>query len=424
MRFPLEIYDHEIVPMLTRLVAIAGDGPWSKKFSTLQHQFRENPFLGEWMIERHGIELKFAQLLGREAREGRFPVEIQDHVQYELYAFAVGVVRIYDLVSRKGQTRLRGMLLDGLKPNNNLLSLQHEVLTCVHLMNRGYEVELNDIENGSGVDFIARLDGLELEVECKMFTGDLGRKLVRRKVLMLNHHLRATVERTFKSATRGIIARITLPDRLSCTPGQLRAIDAALSSAVLKGNAVTKTVECEIEVKDFYVANSPFHVEGDQHPTHKAVEDFVHAMLGKRNVNLMILYRPRKRAVVVLIESAKPDNVLKGVHRQLREATSAQFTKTRPGILSAQFQELTAEDMLELGKSDSSRTGTPTALQIMTSQFLNSPNREHIHTVAYRSHGTLVRAPGAPIKEEGHVYYFPNRNNPYANDPRARAFAA
>src|ERR1044071_4374707 len=189
MRFSIDVYDHEVVPLLNRLVGITGEGPWLKKFGTLQQQFKENAFLRDWMVERHGVELKFAELLVREAREGRFPVELQDRLQYELFAFAAGVVRIYDRLSAPGQNRLRGMLLDGLKPDNNLLSLQHEVLTCVHLVSRGYDVEPNDIENGSGLGFIARLGGLELEVECKMFTGDLGRKLVRRKVLMLDHHL-------------------------------------------------------------------------------------------------------------------------------------------------------------------------------------------------------------------------------------------
>src|SRR5262245_9142716 len=103
MRFPIDLHESEIVPTLTRLLAVTGEARWLKKFQTLGQQFKENPFLREWMIERHGVELKLAELLVRQAREGRFPVALQDHLQYELYAFAAGVVRIYDQLSPRGQ---------------------------------------------------------------------------------------------------------------------------------------------------------------------------------------------------------------------------------------------------------------------------------------------------------------------------------
>ena len=73
MKFPIDVYDHEIVSLLQRLLAITGEGPWLKKFGTLHQQFKENEFLRDWMIERHGVELKFAELLGRQAREARCP---------------------------------------------------------------------------------------------------------------------------------------------------------------------------------------------------------------------------------------------------------------------------------------------------------------------------------------------------------------
>lgn len=208
MRFSIGIQDREVPSLLKRLVDITGASPWHKKFSTIQQQFEENRFLGDWIRERHGIEVKFAQLLIQERRQGGFPLQLQDKLHYELAGFAAGVVRIYEQLSSRGRHRLRGMLLDGLKPDNNLLSVQHEMVTAVHLISRGYDLVPNDLEVGSGVDFVASEDGLEIEVECKCITGDLGRKLVRRKVLALNRHIAAHVERIHKSAARGILVRI------------------------------------------------------------------------------------------------------------------------------------------------------------------------------------------------------------------------
>ena len=184
MRIQTDLLDTQVIDVIDRFVKITGEDPWSRKFEVLKLQLAENSLIGPWQADHHDIELKFLQLLERQQKEGVFPVEVEDHFHYQLYGFFSGVVRIYEQLSPFAQRRLRGMLLDGLKPDNNLLSVQHEVLTAVHLMSVGFDVEMNDLEHGSDVDFIARRDGLELEVECKMFSADLGRKLHRRKEMV------------------------------------------------------------------------------------------------------------------------------------------------------------------------------------------------------------------------------------------------
>lgn len=422
MRFETELHDYDVVPLLNRLVEITGVTPWNKKFAALHLHLKQNELFHHYQIERHGIEIKLSQLLAEQEKKGVFPVAVQDQLQYSLYAFSASVVRIYDALSPAGKTRLRGMLLDGLKPDNNLMSLQHEVSTAVHLVSLGFDIELNDIENGSGVDFIARRDGAELEVECKMFTGDLGRQIHKRKVLVLYHHLRETMDRIYQSAKTGIIVRITIPARLTSQPGQLKDILDAVSKGILNGKAITRTSACQVEVLDFAVDSSPFQVDNPSDLIRTAVENFIHARLGRTNHNLMIMFSPGKKAVVALIESAKPDEVLKGIHRQLREASSGQFTRTRPGHLSVQFQELTVKQMEELAKDIASGVGKPVGLQIMTSDFLQNSNRAHIHSVAYRSHGAMSQLKDQPhvIMEQGIASYTRNPSNPYYNDLRLR----
>lgn len=64
-------------------------------------------------------------------------------------------------------------------------------------------------------DFIARRDGAELEVECKMFTSDIGRQIHKRRMLVLHHQLRDVITRIYSSAKTGIAICITIPDRLT-----------------------------------------------------------------------------------------------------------------------------------------------------------------------------------------------------------------
>ena len=351
-----------------------------------------------------------------------FPLSVQNPLQYRLYAFSASIVRIYDKLSPVGRTRLRGMLVDGLKPDNNLLSLQHEITTAVHLVSLGFDIEFNDLENGSGVDFIGRRDDLELEVECKMFTGDLGRQIHKRKVLVLHHHLSGPIDRIYQSAQTGILIRVTIPDRLTCKPDQLEGITQTVSRGVVSGTAVTRTSACEVEVLDFPIATSPFDVGSPLEVSRGAVERLIEARVGRTNQNLMIFFSPRRRAVVVLIESAKPDEVLKGIFRQLRESSKGQFTKTRPGHLAVQFQDLTAEQMEGLARDGASADGKPIGLQAMTTALLQSVNRSHIHSVAYRSHGTILPPQGQPhaLMERGIGSFTRNPSNPHYDDPRLR----
>jgi hypothetical protein len=426
MKLNIDVHDREIISLLERLVAITGPEPWVRKLRALEHQAGENPFLRKWQLERNCIELTFGQMLASRDAQGRFPVAIQNQMQYELYGFAAGVVRIYEQLTPRGRARVHGMLRDGLQPDNNLLPFQHEIVTAVHLVSRGYDVQMNDLENGSGVDYIASKDGLELEVECKVFTGDLGRKIHRGKVLMLHRYVADVVQDVFKRATKGLLVRVEVPDRLTCQPRQLGAIKRTLSEALLSGDAVVRNLECEVTVFDFEIGASPFVARSFEETDQAAIRDFAHKRLGKANRELMVLFSPGKRAVVLQVQSAGHDETLKGAHRQLREAAKGQFTKTRPGILSVQFQELSAEQLLDIAKSDTTNRANATGLQIMTSDFLNSPNRQHIHAVVYRSQGSLTEsqaAQGRSVRGEGPAYYIRNPGNAHYNDPRCMAFA-
>ena len=423
--FPVDVMDYDVLNLVTRFLAITGTEPWSRKRAALRRQLQENEYLRDWQAEYFGIELKLLELLEEQQRTGQFPIHVRDHMHYKLYGFVAGIVRIHERLSSRGQNRLRGMLRDGLQPDNNLLSLQHEVLTAVHLVSRGYLIVLNDLEGNGGVDFIALRDGLEVEVECKMFTGDIGRQIHRRKALDLQKRLSEALKIIYNRAEAGISLRITLPARLTCRPEQIRGVTAAVTDAMESPTSRVKTPHCEVEVVRFEIADSPFTVS-DPRAVMKAVPSFVEKQLGRTNRELMVMFAPGKRAIVVLVESAKSDEVLKGVYRQLREAAKGQFTKCRPGILSVQFQDLTAEQMESIAKANTTDAQGATGLQLMTTYFLSKVNRAHIHTVSYRSHGILVsqESSGAnTIQEGGLAYFVRNPLNSFYADQRVRAFA-
>ncbi|MDO8789922.1 MAG: hypothetical protein Q7J42_17740 [Sulfuritalea sp.] len=422
MKFSIDVHDTEVSQLLTSLIQITGIEPWSRRFEWLHREFAENPFMEEWLRERCSIEWTFNEVLCSQPLTPQSPFRVENMAQYELVAFAAGVVRIYERLSAVGKHRLRGMLLDGIKEDKGLLSIQHEVSTAVHLMCRGFDVEFHDLEQGGGFDFVARKDSVEIEIECKMFSADLGRKIHRRRMAVLFRELASTLAQIYRSASTGLIVRIIIPDRLTPSPEQHQEIDQALRFGILGGKAVTRTESIEVQVSNFSIESSSFS-KSPQQLSQREIQDFVSGYTGRSNSNLMIQFSPGQRAVVLSLESRKSDEVLNGMHRQLREAAKGQFTKTRPAILAVQLHDLTVEQFADLAQSDSPWRGNATGLQLMTSDFLQSPSRAHIHSVAYRSHGLLTDNQAEGQKRvEGLSYQIGNGYHPLYKDPKYSVF--
>jgi hypothetical protein len=417
MRFETDVRDTDFLALLARCVRITGQAAWDKKFEWIRRQRIDNPFLHEWLHERHGIEITLWQLLIQQQETGQFPLDITDQQQYRLCGFVAAVANAYPRLSPLGQNRLRGMILSGLQDDNGLMSLQHEMTTAVHLMSRGFDVEFNDMDNGSGVDYIARKEGIEIEVECKMFTGDIGRQIHKRRVLSLHKVLAPIVEQVYKAARRGIFIRVTVPGRLTPSNAQLQGIASTVSRGVLAGTATTRTDYCDVSIHDFDIASSPFSASRMDDISRKDVAAFIHRNFGNDNPNLVIFVSPGRSATVAMIESSVADKVLKGIERQLRDSTKGQFTGTRPGILAVQLYDLTPQQLFNLGRADGSTHQSATGLQLMTTHLLNSQNRNSIHTVVYTSHG-VVKSEGGIVSASGPAYFVRNPNNPLYDDQR------
>jgi len=58
-----------------------------------------------------------------------------------------------------------------------LAPFAHELAVPVHLWSAGFDVQFADIEGRSRFDILERKDDLELEIDCKTASGDVGRQI-------------------------------------------------------------------------------------------------------------------------------------------------------------------------------------------------------------------------------------------------------
>jgi hypothetical protein len=218
-----------------------------------------------------------------------------------------------------------------------------------------------------------------------------------------------------------LLVRITLPDRLTASSSQHEAIVQAVAKGTVGGGIATDA--CGVRLYEFSIANSPFARGLDARRRMQDVQAFVAQLASSSgNSNLMMMVAPGERAVVVLLESAQPDAVLKGIRRQLRDAAESQLTGTRPGCLIADLYDMTNGQILSLAQSDSNVRAGATGLQIMTSDLLQAESRAHVHSVAYKGRGQLNRLEPTSFIGQGYAYVVKNEWHPLAGDPRCNLF--
>lgn len=391
-----------------------------KRCAWIQQELSENPQMKDWLHDRCSVEWAMGEIISSGQLQTLTPGLLNGFGRYALASFAAGTVQLYENLSIGAKNRLRGQLVDGLQTDKGLLSLQHEISTLVHLVHVGFDVEAHDLESGGGFDFLARRGELEIEVECKLFSADIGRKIHRRHSAKLFKVLMPTIQKVFRDVNHGLLIRITLPDRLTGSPNQHQEISVALQASLLTNGSDTSQ-QHKVSLYDFDIARSPFIAASFQEIKREKVIEFIASLTGYKNSTLMMIIAPSKGAVIVTLESAKSDAVLEGIRRQLRDAAVDQLTGERPGCLVAQLSDLTTEQLLKLASTDSSVRQGASGLQVMTSDLLQEPSRKHVHSVVYKAQTQATDFAGA-ITERGPTYVFKNAWHPLAEDIRYSIF--
>jgi hypothetical protein len=202
MQFDTELDVGYAPVLLDRFLSIIGRDPWIKRYRSLREQIRANPLLTPYVADAHGVEMRLGQFL----EENRRP-DFATPRDYGLFSFMAPVVSLHERLTSAGKRRVEGALRGGLNTHDGLRSLKSEIETATHLVRRGFDVTPNDIEQGGGFDFLVARDGIELEVECKTASGDLGRQVHRRRMMELSWQvwpvIRGALSSTMSSLSRG-----------------------------------------------------------------------------------------------------------------------------------------------------------------------------------------------------------------------------
>jgi len=156
MRVSTIIDESELPDRFQQVFKIAPKEAWRHRAQYLVARERENPFLKDYFDERYSIERSLARALEYQQHWGRFPPVrgTQAGRYFELYSFVHILSGVYDRLSPKGQSRVRGCLKGGLKSDAGLAPFAHELAVAVHLWTAGFDLEFMDTEGRARFDIL------------------------------------------------------------------------------------------------------------------------------------------------------------------------------------------------------------------------------------------------------------------------------
>ena len=414
MNFDLTASDDEILLTFRDLITITGWEPWAARLRSFHQQANENPLMREFIAERYSLELQMDRL-HRRIQQGlslRLPVLASE---IALISFLTMVSRTYARLSDGGKKRIAGMLRGSLKNDDGLATLQHEMTVLAHLMHQGFDVELSDIENGGGCDFVARNGDLHIEVECKNFSADVGRKIHRKPMYQLGGKLLPLMLDAQKRQTGFQLVSIALPNRLETSDEQTKKILSAVTAAINRQKGpvpLLGTGEVQYQVSD--TLEDPFVSMSGDNLDREAIRRYLDDKFGISAAHAMV-YGNRRSIVVINVESRQSDKVMTGLMAQLKSAVKGQLSGSRPAMLCVRFADITEEELVKVADHD--EAGGVSALQRATSYLLNRQDWKPVHTIAYFAPGRVERGE-RNAQERGLAYSFVNTAHEMAEDPR------
>ena len=417
----------EIPAAMIRTCTFVGWKAWEKRVVSLAEQAEKNPFMKGYILEKYGCEIALLDAWEHYHYTGRplWPPESLDH--YRFYSFIAMFSKLHFHLNKIGRKRLVGMARHGLKNENGLEELAFELLVLNNLMTRGFDITCNDLEDrkdGGTYDFLAVKDGLELEVECKYVSADIGRQIHRRRMYQLGDKLFPAIQRVQEGHLGGTLVKVTIPGKLSGSDEQQSLISDAVARILDDENDNQLPDGYEVTVEPFVYNDDMFARERGQDVVINDLRKQMKIEHEVDNKNMLLFAHPGHGAIVVIVQSTKKDRVLDALNRQLKVSAKDQFSGERPGALFTYLADLDDGQLHELARA---QDDDPTGLQIMSNMLIDK--RPTLHTVVYLSPGGLIESQiaegsrfGTSTTESHSGYHFTNSDHPLAKNERLRVF--
>jgi len=413
----------ELPGLISKAIQIGTPKAWRRRADSCAAQVKENPLSASYLNERFGLELAMARVRQHLKVTHRLPDKNgADPSIQRLYAFVAMLGRVFPGLSANAQNRLAGKIRGGLLDDVGLESTAFELHIGSHLLAMGFEIAWNDLEHGGGYDLLISKEGLEAEVECKSFSGDIGRQIHKRRLVQLGGLINEALAEAFQRIGSTSV-EVRIPKRLN--GNEIPDIADRIRQAVREQVNIHGPSPCEINIRPLEIAGSPF--DQDAFPPKidpDAVQNFVQERFGFYNPNVLVQMHRQRGVMLLMLRSQRADNVVGSIYRALKEGAT-QFSGDRPAILCAHMLDVSPEQLVELDQDPN-----PSNLDRIATRLRRADNRKYLHTITFSAPGAIQyrREQSGRIvrnhrREIGPMYAIPNLDHPLYREKRLQIFA-
>jgi hypothetical protein len=331
----------------------------------------------------------------------------------KLYGFVSALTRVYANLSSQAQGRLRGAVRGGLNSESGLAPVALEMAVATHLSNAGFEVDFVDLEGRQRFDLLARKEGIELEVDCKTVSGDVGRPVHRHRALELFRLIRSTLtEQVDHHRSKAIL--IFIPGSLPGSSEYMERLSNLVIQAIREQRDRSVVGLGDVRLSDLDVGNRAFGQARE--PSEDELAQIIHNTFGTPDSHAISMHRPGAAAVVAAIQSERTTRVLDGIYRPLKSSAEEQFSRKNPALLAVRLMDLTSPQLDRLAAEESNGLGG------ICNRLFAGVTRDHLYGVAFLAAAQPVtgfRFPGGQVFDErGAALLFRRNGHPCADDAR------
>lgn len=330
------------------------------KSARQEPEFRRDRIVALHFLNNHRLEWLFAA-----AREShRHTGELPRQIKFEpLYTFLVSAHRVFTNLPPTAREEFSAKLKGFVSGQFGIRPFAYELSMATHLMSKGWDVMFADIEKIANFDFLARKDGLEIELECKTTSGDTGRQIHRHEMSRMCSLIEPVLDGLLIEPGSHIL-HVTLPAKLESSDGALRRLAQVIGGAAQQRKD-TRTSGAVVR----YAYRSELLWTGPDDDVD------IGASLGILNPHVLVRGN-RTSVAVAAFTSDRPDAVVETLTRRAKKAAD-QCSGNRPAIVSLNLID-------PIGRSELEKMlGSFNGLHAVAAGIFGSDARRHVDTMAF-----------------------------------------
>jgi hypothetical protein len=414
MSIPTQIDIAQFDMLIDRFAVEIGSHTWRQRCENNVKACQRNPLLAEYLNEEFAIPHALALCASAKTQYGSLaPIAGDGHWMYPAMGFvSQALFMIGQATSPTLRRSLTGRVADAIADNDSMRALLLELGTATHFARRGQRIVWPELEGVGTFDLLLPdLGKLGLEFECKSISADKGRRITREEAINFYGYLYERLLQHSAEIAGHRAIRITIPVRLPTSDIELRALASAVLADIL-GDVGTVRPGYEMLIRN--IPGEDICWQGEPiapNLTRQRIADFT----GTSNRESAIIGTPGKGVILLAIQSAKSDHLLKSIHDVLADAAKRQLTKTRPGILVAGLAGVDSEALIRVAGQDNASGQPNTLLARAAERFLDAPHRAHVVGLSFKGRSALNPGPGY-VDSGGAAYHFSNAGSIFWED--------